>query len=107
MAKHVWLTAKVRSHCLHLWFRWLFRNLELNSWEGWGQQGIRSLAHLLPHTDLPVFCCSLEYVSGLGRQAGPEPSCAVAHTRLSREPELTRQPLNHASSRALPGCLPS
>lgn len=62
MAKHVWLTEKVRSHCLHLWVRWLFRNLELNSWwpgRAGDSGGVRSLAHLLPHTDLPVFSAAL------------------------------------------------
>lgn len=111
MAKHVWMTAKVRSHCLPLWFRWLSRSLELYSWyawEGWRQQEVPSQAHLLPHNDLPVFfCCSLEYVSGLGRQAGPEPSCAVAYTRPSWERELAQGPLDHASSGAFPGCPPS
>lgn len=58
MAKHVWMTAKVRSYCLPLWFRWLLRSPDFDSWcarEGWGQQGVPSQAHLLPHTDLPVF----------------------------------------------------
>lgn len=45
MAKHVWMTAKVRSYCLPLWFRWLLRSPDLDSWcarEGWGQQGVPS-----------------------------------------------------------------
>lgn len=62
MAKHVWMTAKVRSYCLPLWFRWLLRSPDFDSWcakEGWGQQGVPSQAHLLPHTDLPVFSAAL------------------------------------------------
>lgn len=82
VARWVWMTAKVRSHHLTLWFR---RSGAQNSTHcvpgraGDSREG-PSQPHLLgPALICLSFCCSLEWVSGLGGQAGPDR--AVAHTR--------------------------